>query len=79
VTLCGELAGRPLEAMALIGLGYRSISLSPAAFGPVKSMILALEAQALEELVLNCLEDPGFSGSMRERLRHFAEARGVPV
>jgi phosphotransferase system enzyme I (PtsP) len=79
VTLCGELAGRPLEAMALIGLGYRSISLSPAAFGPVKSMILALEAQALERLVRPCLEDPGFSGSMRERLQRFAEAHGVPV
>ncbi len=79
VTLCGELAGQPLEAMALIGLGYRSISLSPAAFGPVKSMILALEAQALERLVRPCLEDPGFSGSMRERLQRFAEAHGVPV
>ncbi len=41
--LCGEMAGKPLEAMALIGAGFRSISMVPAAIGPVKSMVLALE------------------------------------
>src|SRR5690606_8952744 len=40
VTLCGEMAGRPLEAMALIGLGFRTISMAPASIGPVKTMIL---------------------------------------
>ncbi len=44
VTLCGELAGDPLGAMALIGLGYRSLSMSAAAIGPVKAMTLALDA-----------------------------------
>ena len=47
-SLCGEMAGRPLEAMALIGLGYRSVSMAPASIGPVKSMILSLDAGALE-------------------------------
>ena len=44
LTLCGEMAGRPLEAMALIGLGFRSISMAPASVGPVKAMILSLDA-----------------------------------
>src|SRR6185295_5657035 len=39
VTLCGELAGKPISAMALIGLGYRSISMSPGSIGPVKAML----------------------------------------
>lgn len=39
VTLCGEMAGRPLTAMTLIGLGFRSISMSAAAIGPVKAML----------------------------------------
>ncbi len=43
VTLCGEMAGNPLESMALLGLGLRSLSMSPAAIGPVKSMILSLD------------------------------------
>ncbi len=44
VTLCGELAGNPLAALALIGVGYRSLSMSPASVGPVKAMILAADA-----------------------------------
>ena len=42
------MAGRPLEAMALIGLGYRSISMAPVSIGPVKSMVLSLDAGALQ-------------------------------
>lgn len=48
VALCGELAGNPLHAMTLIGLGLRSISMAPANLGPVKAMILSLDAGALE-------------------------------
>src|SRR5215210_3863706 len=34
VTVCGEIGGRPLEAMALIGPGFRQLSMSPASIGP---------------------------------------------
>ncbi len=44
LNLCGEMAGKPLEAMALIGLGFRSISMAPASVGPVKAMVLSLDA-----------------------------------
>ena len=46
MTLCGEMAGRPIEAMVLIGLGFRSISMAPASIGPVKTMILSLDTPA---------------------------------
>ena len=49
VTLCGEMAGNPLAAMALIGLGFRSLSMSAAAIGPVKAMTLALDAGKLAD------------------------------
>ncbi len=58
VTLCGEMAGRPLEAMALIGLGLRSVSMAPAAVGPVKSMVLALDAGKLARFMEPLLESP---------------------
>ena len=48
VTLCGELAGEPISAMALIGLGFRSISMSPASIGPVKAMLAELPVGELE-------------------------------
>ena len=44
VTLCGELASQPIGALALVALGYRSLSLSPSAIGPVKAMLLDLDA-----------------------------------
>ncbi len=57
VTLCGELAGKPISAMALIGLGYRSISMSAAAIGPVKAMLLGLDLQALSTVMEEALND----------------------
>ncbi|MCA9266753.1 MAG: hypothetical protein KDA60_23005, partial [Planctomycetales bacterium] len=47
VTLCGELGGRPLEAMGLIGIGLDSISMVPSAIGPVKAMVRSLDREKL--------------------------------
>ena len=44
VRVCGEMAGRPLEAMALIGIGIDSFSITPAAVGPVKAMVRSIDA-----------------------------------
>lgn len=74
LTLCGEIGGRPLEAMALIGLGLRSFSMAPSALGPIKSMVLALDGQALGAQLAGWI-DMG-ANDIRERLKAFAtEAR----
>jgi phosphotransferase system enzyme I (PtsP) len=78
VAVCGEMGGRPLDAMALIGLGYRSLSMSPAAIGPVKAMLLELDAGALRAR-LDELIDSGCGDSLRPALAAFAEQRGIPV
>jgi len=75
-TLCGELAAKPLDAMALIALGFRSLSLSPAMIGPVKAMVLALDAGAAAKAIEPLMEG-GASG--REKLRAFAQEAGIPV
>jgi len=77
VTFCGEMAGRPLEAMALIGLGFRSISMAPASIGPVKAMILSLNAKRLSRRVGDLLRSG--KGCIREELAHFAVAEGADV
>ncbi len=77
LTLCGEIAGRPVEAMALIGLGFRSISMSAAAIGPIKAMVLALDAAKLESYVQEWLETG--NQSIRARLIDFAEANNIPL
>ncbi|MSP80491.1 MAG: phosphoenolpyruvate--protein phosphotransferase [Rhodospirillales bacterium] len=77
VGLCGEMAGRPLEAMALIGLGFRDLSLSPPAVGPIKDMIRSLDLAALTAFLVNFVPDAG--NSRREALRAFAAAHGVAL
>ena len=79
VTLCGELAGRPISAMALIGLGFRSISMSPASIGPVKAMLLGLDLQALSTVMEEALNDKQPTASMREILVSFAESHNIPL
>ena len=47
LTVCGEMGGRPLEAMALIGLGIDRLSITPAAVGPIKAMVRSLDRAEL--------------------------------
>jgi phosphotransferase system enzyme I (PtsP) len=79
VGVCGELGGKPLEAMALIALGYRHLSMSAASIGPVKAMILALEAKPLAALLSDELARPNSTESVRPLLTTFATRHGVPV
>jgi len=77
VTLCGEMAGSPLEAMALIAVGYRSISMAPAAIGPVKAMIIGLDQARLVKFVEPLIDTP--SPSIRPQLHAFARGNNIPV
>ncbi|MFT0891279.1 phosphoenolpyruvate--protein phosphotransferase [Pseudochelatococcus sp. G4_1912] len=79
VTLCGEIGGKPLEAMALIGIGFRSFSMSPASIGPVKAMLLSLDVQAITAEIEHLLVTAGERGTLRQALASFASARGIPV
>lgn len=77
VTLCGEMAGRPLEAMALIGLGFRSLSMAPASIGPVKQMLLALNTGEVSSFMDSLPER--HEHSLREQLKLLAINERVPI
>jgi phosphotransferase system, enzyme I, PtsP len=79
VTLCGELAGRPISAMALIGLGYRSISMSPAAIGPVKAMLTELPLETLTAHLDEALAHPNAAKNVRRDLQAFADQHNIPL
>jgi phosphotransferase system enzyme I (PtsP) len=70
VTLCGEMAGRPLEAMALIGMGFRSLSMAPASIGPVKQMTHSLDFGRLSSFMADLFGRSDHS--LREYLKQFA-------
>ena len=77
LNLCGEMAGRPLEAMALIGLGLKSVSMTPAAIGPVKSMVMATHLGDLQAFIAPLLKRADHS--VRRDLAQYAKNNGVPV
>jgi phosphotransferase system enzyme I (PtsP) len=75
VTLCGEMASRPIEAMALLGVGFRSLSMPPAAIGAVKMMTRSLDVKRLGRFLDRHIDAPNHS--LRELLRAFARDHGV--
>ncbi len=79
VTLCGEMASKPLSAMALLGIGFRSISMSPTAIGPVKAMLLGLDVGRLSEVLMAALDDDTPGVSVRDLLVRHAEEHNIPV
>jgi len=79
VTLCGEMGGRPLEALALLALGYRSLSMSPSAIGPVKSMVLSLDLDEAQVFLATLLATDDGTPSLREKLRGYAHSRDIAL
>ncbi|HJO64381.1 MAG TPA: phosphoenolpyruvate--protein phosphotransferase [Sphingomonas sanguinis] len=77
VGVCGEMGGRPLEAMALIGLGIDRLSITPAAVGPVKAMIRSLDRAAITEEMARLLAHP--VRDMRGALGAWAATNGVEL
>ena len=77
VRVCGEMAGRPLEAMALIGLGAENFSITPAGVGPVKAMVRSLDAAGdpgpMEQLLAKPPKD------MRKALDRLGAAASVTI
>ena len=47
LSMCGEMAGDPIEAMVLIALGFRTFSMAANAIGPVKTMLRSLDAAGI--------------------------------
>lgn len=77
LNVCGEMAAKPLEALALLAIGYRSLSLSGNAAGLVKKMIVSLPLQELEAFMLRELET--YSVSLRPSLLAFAKRHQIDI
>jgi phosphotransferase system enzyme I (PtsP) len=76
LTFCGESAGRPLEALALAALGFRTLSMRPAAIGPVKRMLRAVDLGGARGVIARAVVD---GHSAREPLTRWARAQGAPL
>ena len=77
LSICGEMAGNPVDALALIALGFRTLSLTAAALGPVKTMIRSLDADGAARYLAEIGERPDHS--LRHRLEAYARDHGVAL
>lgn len=77
VSLCGEMAGDPLDAMALLALGLRTLSMAPPAIGPIRAMIRSLDMGQLQAHLAALGAQRGVD--MRSSLRAFARDHGVAL
>ncbi len=79
VTLCGELASKPIGALALVAIGYRSLSLTPSAVGPVKSMLLELDAEKALAAIGPLLDHSETGMTLRQRIEQFAASENLQL
>ena len=77
VSVCGEMAGRPLEAFALLSLGFSRLSMPPSGIGPVKAMVLSLDAGAARRGMIGVLKSG--AGTVRNEIETLARKLNVAV
>ena len=79
VTLCGELASQPIGALALAAIGYRALSLTPSAMGPVKAMLLELDSRKAAAFLSPLIEKSTGAVPIRAQLQKFATDSGLQI
>ena len=73
--ICGEMGGRRLEALALLGLGFRRFSITPVSVGPIKELVRKVDLGEISATMTRLLSSP--TASIREELQAWAEANGI--
>jgi phosphotransferase system enzyme I (PtsP) len=79
ITMCGELAGKPVEALALMAIGMTRLSMSPPSIGPIKEMIMGLELEPIRTAVHAALLEGASGIGIRELLLDWAERQGLVI
>ena len=79
LTMCGELAGRTIEALALLSIGMTKLSMSPPSIGPIKEMILGTELNPIRNSVSAALLEGAHGPNIRELLLDWAGRQGLVI
>ncbi|WP_334181954.1 phosphoenolpyruvate--protein phosphotransferase [Novosphingobium sp.] len=77
IAVCGEMGGRRLEALALLGLGIRRLSITPASVGPIKDLVGQIDIGEIEAAMAGWLAHP--PQDMRAALTAWAAERDIAV
>jgi phosphotransferase system enzyme I (PtsP) len=69
------MGGRRLEALALLGIGFRRLSITPAAVGPIKELVRKIDLDELSTALNGWLADPAID--IRTELAAWATSRDI--
>jgi phosphotransferase system enzyme I (PtsP) len=79
VSVCGEVAGRPLEAIALAGLGITTLSMPATGLPRVKEALAALDLPTFRAVLVSLRRTAGGAASLREPIAGWAREHGLPI
>jgi len=75
MTVCGEMGGRQLEALALLGVGIRRLSITPAGVAPIKELVRRVNLAEITQAMEGWLANP--PANLREVMTQWASERGL--
>ncbi len=75
--VCGEMGGRQLEALALMGLGFRRFSITPVSVGPIKELVRQVDLASITEAMNRWLSSP--PQDLRASLAKWAAKQGIAI
>lgn len=79
VTMCGELAGKPMEALALMAIGMTRLSMGPASIGPIKELVLNVDLKPIQVSVAAALSVGADGVAIRDLLKEWVEKQNLPM
>ncbi len=77
ICVCGEMASRPLEAMALIALGARTLSVMPQSVGEIKALVRSLNVAQVRSFLSPLVKSRDHS--LRGKLKDFARDHHIAI
>ncbi len=77
LSVCGEMASDPLGAIALAGLGIKSLSVSPSSVSLIKEIVRNLDTITVKKLLDELIDSE--EHSVRSQIHEFAVSHGIPL
>ncbi|HUZ65509.1 MAG TPA: putative PEP-binding protein [Acetobacteraceae bacterium] len=79
VSVCGEIASRPLEALVLAAMGFTTLSMPAMSILPMKALLAAADLAAFRPVLAAIRRGSGAAASLREPLAAWARERQLPI
>ena len=79
VSVCGEAASRPLEALALVGLGLTNLSMPSPGILPVKAMLASVDLGSFRSVLHTIRKNAAGEASLREHIEAWAREQDLPL